>query len=392
MATKRATKNGVITDVERVTELVSQYSGINYSENDIIYMVDNSNDVVYLSSKGEEISANFANNAFIKINAFTKFGESLYVAMYRTNSNYKKSSISSWEGFYVGTYSKLYKQLFSDLADEQSDAFTDVLADIYGRLLDKEHWEASHKLSRLSSYLYAIYSRCVKQSSVTPEVITESTDHEKHCFNTKLLDVYGNFIYLACDRRDDGKIRNAKVLVSKSDYIRNGFTGERPVPVSFFDDIKDVVFQGNLNEFDLEDTQRLSHLIENSHKQRLPKEYQDITAVDMASSVKYSIEMALKMLATDYRYIVPMYNIKYNKIQFLVPLYLKKEYSEIPEVALIISKNDVTGLYVVITLLDIGLAYTNSRVISASTASWLERAMANRQLSDAEEVEVEVDA
>ncbi len=378
----RMTKYGIITKPGIAVERLNSDTGGEFTEDYLVKMVNDSTEVTYTTFKGEVTSKRFANNCFIRLDNATH----RYTHEYIYLSMYKNKDTADWQGFFVGTDKKLRDQLFNDEFEERQREFNLEIYNIYNQLLDKEHWLVDDSLVRLCSYLNTVYARCSYISQHTNhDVITINEAGDRICFNTRLLDNFGNFIYLICDKDSAvSRLRNIQSIVSKSDFIKNGFKGERPSPVSFFNDIRDVVFQGNIDEFDFEDTDHLNHLIEDSHKQRLPEAYQNISAVDMANSVKYSIEMALKMLITDYRYIVPMYNIRNNKIQFLAPLCLKKEYSEIPEVALIINKNEETGLYTVNTLIDVGIAYSNSRVISASTASWLERAITSRQLSEAE--------
>lgn len=175
---------------------------------------------------------------------------------------------------------------------------------------------------------------------------------------------------------------DVEIIISKSDYAKAGFLGQRPGVVSYFNDLHDVVFQGSLSEFDLEDTTKLDHMREASRTQRLPEAYQSISAVDMADCIKTSVEAAMRQRLTDYTYFVPMYSIALKQIQFLIPLKLQRQYSELAEVALIIGKDRRTGFYTINTLIDVELAYTNARTISSSVASWLERAMANRRQSE----------
>lgn len=391
------TNNGTITDITKATQAYNRFLSNEHSitENRFEELVESATELSYIDDFGNECIKEDCNYKLIKLpDSFVEvgndIGRSIYVSMFKdrrlsdsVTSEYHTES-ELFKGYFVGTYdyfvnraaarSNEYYNSFSEY-----DSQNDYLEDIYDKLMDKEHFKIQESLHPLKSYLRAIYQRCIKQFENNSNVLISSNDKEKHCFNTKLLDKFGNFIYISCDSHNTEAVENAEIIVSKSDYARAGYRGYRPHPVSFFDDIGDVVFDASIDDFDLEDTSRLEHLVDITRKSRLPHKYQNMSPVDMANSVRYSIEISLKKLVTDYKHIVPMYNIKNDKIQYLIPLSLEREYAEIPEVALIVTKHYVTGFYVVATLIDIAAAYTNARVISASTSNWLEKAISKRE-------------
>lgn len=374
------TNHGTITNIECVLDIVNRLSDENYTKEDVIELVNKSTDVTYVSNGGQMCSKEIAAYKLIKLDVFSTSGQYIYLSMYKTSGIQ-----GQFKGHFIGTYERLIQRICNNSyivkGDETVSHFTGVMNDLYTRLLNKEYWKSNTTgdASRLISYLYAMFNKCVNSRHCTPEVLSISKDESRVCFNTKLIDVYGSFLYLACDAVDDEaenyRIQNPQILVSKSDFVNAGFDSKAtyPAPVNFFSELSDVVFKGTLEDFDLDDTRRLDHLVADSRKNRLPARYQNITNVDMANCVKYSVEMALKLLVTDYRHIVPMYNVSRDEIQFMLPLYLDRRYAEIPEVALIVSKDSRTGLYVVNTMISIDAAYVNSRTLSASTANWLER-------------------
>lgn len=374
------TNHGTITNTNCAVDIINRLSDENYTKEDVVELVNKSTDVTYVSNGGQPCSKEIAAYKLIKLDVFSNSGQYIYLSMYKTSGIQ-----GQFKGHYIGTYERLIQKICDNSyivkGDESVSHFTGVMNDLYSRLLNKEYWKSSTTgdASRLISYLYAMFNKCVNSCHSTPEVLSTSKDSSRVCFNTKLIDVYGSFLYLACDVVDDEaenyRIQNPQILVSKSDFVNAGFDSKAtyPAPVNFFSELSDVVFKGTLEDFDLDDTRRLDHLVADSRKNRLPARYQNITNVDMANCVKYSVEMALKLLVTDYRHIVPMYNVSRDEIQFMLPLYLDRRYAEIPEVALIVSKDARTGLYVVNTMISIDAAYVNSRTLSASTANWLER-------------------
>lgn len=378
-------KEGLITNLDMLLNVVGQRADKVYSEDDIIKMLHDCDDVFYATRYGDATNALFAGYKLLRLPIHDNYGNNLFVSLYRTGDEFK--------GYFVGTYDFLLKKIKDKAAEYYADEdtcksdsenrFFFVISDLLNRLLSNEYWrDKDGSFDRLVSYLYAVFKRCIKtRSSSLANTLTllYTIDKKRVCFNTKLIDKYGNFLYLACDDAEDSdniRMNNIDILVSKSDFIKQGFpTSIFPAAVSFFESLDDVVFKGTLKDFDLNDTNRLDHMVEDSRKTRLPERYRNITNVDFANCVKYSVEMALKLLVTDYRHIVPMYNVRSNNIQFMLPLYLDCKYAETPDIALIVDKDEDSGLYVVKTMIPIEAAYVNSRTLSASTANWLERGM-----------------
>lgn len=372
-----STTHGIITNVDKVCEIVNRMAEAEYSSKEIMEMINKSSDVEYISRSGQACNDKVAGYKLIKLPEFeAKSGYPIYISLHKLNSGY--------QGFFTGTRFNLIRNITSrvDKFEEATNDMNDLMYELYGRLLDKEYWKDEEgNVGRLTSYLFAILNKCVTRRNFEDNVLVQNDTKSKICFNTKLLDKYGNFIYMACndvDEEDDTAfLHDASILVSCFDFSSNGFDyRNKPQPVSFFSHLEDVIFKGNISDFDLADNRRLDHLTDDSRVKRLPLKCQNMSAADLSDCVVDSVERALKMLVTDYRYIVPMYNVKEDNIQFMLPFCLDRRYAEISEVALIIGVDSRTGLYVVRTLLPIDSAYINSRTISASTSSWLERGMA----------------
>ena len=77
------------------------------------------------------------------------------------------------------------------------------------------------------------------------------------------------------------------------------------------------------------------------------------------------------MFKRDYKYVLPMYNPKFNSIQFLLPFHINNSVNELPEIVVVLSKNDVTKFYEIMTMLSMEDAYFNARVISMPSCNWL---------------------
>ena len=374
------TSNGLITNVEDVVSNVNRLCESDCASIDVMTLIDEAHDIIYLDDDGEISNESQGSYKLIGINMYEADAESakqIYVSLHRSNEGFM--------GFFVGSYMSLASSIKRrrEARDESADSFDSEMTRLYDMLMDKEYWKRGDDVvSSLRQYLNATLCRCLEVCGVQ-HVITKNENQSRLCFNSRLVDKYGNFIYIAMNNVEIfNRYCDVEIIISKSDYAKAGFLGQRPGVVSYFNDLHDVVFQGSLSEFDLEDTTKLDHMREASRTQRLPEAYQSISAVDMADCIKTSVEAAMRQRLTDYTYFVPMYSIALKQIQFLIPLKLQRQYSELAEVALIIGKDRRTGFYTINTLIDVELAYTNARTISSSVASWLERAMANRRQSE----------
>lgn len=374
------TQHGIITKVSSVLNNIKQKCDEELTPQMLSERVNAATDIEYLSEEGEESVESMACYKLIGLGLYESDPSSakqIYISLHRSRDGFN--------GFFVGSYNSLVRaiQRRFEGRSEILESFSSTISELYDMLMDKEYWKREDdKVTNLRQYLNATLARC-QEMEEQQSVIVRNADNSRMAFNTRLLDKYGNFIYLAVKSDDTvNRYSEPEILISKSDFVRAGFYGPRPDIVSYFSDLQDVIFVGSLEEFDLEDTSKLDHVSEASRRQRLPEAYRSISTVDMSDCIKASVEAAMRQRQVDYSYFVPMYNISRKQINFLIPLKLQRQYSEQVEVALIIGKDYRSGFYTVNTMIDIELAYNNARTISSSVSSWLERAMVARRQSD----------
>ena len=123
-----------------------------------------------------------------------------------------------------------------------------------------------------------------------------------------------------------------------------------------------------IDEFDLEDDYRLNHII-NERRDRFPEEYANVPSDIICDKIKSAIHKAIKISSRDYKYIVPMYNLKTNKIQYLMPLHLDRSIDEAPELTIVIGERN--GFWCVYTILNTDDAYDNARLLCRPDNTWL---------------------
>lgn len=290
----------------------------------------------------------------------------------------KKENI--WQGVAFGNKRYLLDRM--GRSGWQFYCYTEFLEKLYQKLLYKEAWRQEsvegYGYGRLKSYLIELCS-IAKRKLVLAETrdVFRNDKKDKVIFDSNLLDNYGNKIVLIhsvkfgtnSDCMDFRFIRPC-VVESRKELLSNGFPEnqiQELMALSLYNSSENLIFQGDVEDFDLNDTYYLYHLFE-ERKERLTKEMKEISQADFAYCVKNSIEHAVKMCKLDYQFIKPSFSLVEMKAVFLAPLY--KEISAAPLGALVISRQD--GKWRIHTVLELEQAYIGARVIAPPTG-WLDR-------------------
>lgn len=243
-----------------------------------------------------------------------------------------------------------------------------LLENLYNRLIYKENWEKD-RYYQLREYIKRIIQkvdRDIKNNYINGYIVGKNKDII--CINSGLMDKYLNDIYLVRN-----KAENTITIVDAKVYLVNlGFEMqdiiEMPTTIKFYKDAKELIFSGNIREFDLENTNRLNHIIE-ERRHRFPEKYRDLKSDVLCSKIRASITTAIKMSEHDYKYFIPMYNFQRDMIQFLVPIYLDNGIDEKPEVVAII--DNINSFYSINTIISLEDAYNNARLICKPDTNWL---------------------
>ena len=289
----------------------------------------------------------------------------------------------SWKGCLFGRIQNIFRKCMSKkaaqarLADRYSSK--EFYTFLYDNLLTKEKWKKSKcdedSYIRLYFYLtnmcavikkyYGEKSRYYRES--------ESGGRKYIIFDSKLLDKYGNNIYLIHKvTENNGDVNFVEPIYVSNTECLNTYGFDAGVlkeidPILLYDDTSDLIFSGEIEQFDLDDTHHMKHIID-ERKDRLPKELMDKSPIQVYMFLKTSVEYAVKMSKIDYKFIVPSYSIANNEIQFLIPFYVDLGNKK-PVCAIVTTKEN--GRYVLKTILPIDTAYNNARLLSIPDTGWL---------------------
>lgn len=219
-------------------------------------------------------------------------------------------------------------------ADIQKEVFG-VTKDVFDQLLFPR-WESIEGLDRYIKIIGIRLKQLIEQQKT--EYYIENTLNYV-VVNTGLVDNLGNDIlviyrkFLKTDRYEA-----YKRITRKMDFLDNRFSKEdskRVIkPVSFFD--SEDPFNPTWDDIDF-NQECLFHII-NERRERLPEEYQNMDSHLIANSLIEALRMSVGIFQKDHHFAKASYSGKYGVVSWFLPLYLKKRFTEEPELVIAIRK------------------------------------------------------
>ncbi len=321
---------------------------------------------------------------------------------------FAKDQYGSWKGARFFTKFKLEKYYnayrMGNISFKDYSEANQFIKDLERNLLPGETWkfkssDASNyrpktEFDILQSYLQHVFAKLLtdynEPTSKNYNKIVFSTDQRYALFNSGLLDKFAQDIFLLGEvfgqAGGNFVLSNVKIAPGKVDLMRKyNFASKDLTPyprvVEFFDKLDDIIYDSEV-EIDL-NYDNLSHIIEDGAKRnRFTEKYTalyekgDLPAI--TSTLIAAIENSRKIAKRNYKYVVPQYRSanrgEPGKIQFLMPIYLDRQYGERPDFALVLNNElmpDGTRFYTPETILELPWAYNNARVICKPEDTWL---------------------
>jgi hypothetical protein len=237
-----------------------------------------------------------------------------------------------------------------------------------------ESWRYKNKESKinhpiLKSYLETIFVKLKKENKVI-----KSADGKYIIFNTNLLDKFFHAIYIIAEVKEaeglEVYVRPRRTAEeSFRDFRRYGFEDKvRPLPPKFFEEIDEVIFNPSWNIDKNYDA--LTHIIE-ERSERFPAEMKSKPSHILAKKLYDAIDYAVAIAQRNYKYIVPIYYPKCNRISFLMPIFLEGTYNTYPDFALVLQPDAENKIYIARTILDLETGYQDARLVAKPDESWL---------------------
>ena len=296
---------------------------------------------------------------------------------------FEKNENGRFDGVSWGTMQQLraYAQLknkmsylfkMGDFYFENIDECQTFLEDIAQATIP-ESWKYRNKTTVikhpiLKSYLETVFVRLKKENKVL-----KSNDGKYIIFNTNLLNKFFQDIYIIAEvhAADDIEVYMKPIRTSKESYAelrRYGFEGMVPEPPKFFDNVNEVIF--NTSWMIDKNYDSLTHIIE-QRKDRFPANMRDQNPYTLARKLYDAIDYAVAIAQRNYKYIVPIYYPKYDRISFLMPIFLDGTYNTSPDFALVLQTDAENKIYITRTILDLETGYQDARLVAKPDESWL---------------------
>ena len=246
----------------------------------------------------------------------------------------------------------------------------------YKAFLDKLLVKVGWSPALIKSYLYTMVCRenYLLANNRGEEYIIRSDSHQTTKYammNTSLLNTLGNPIKLIIkfysQNELDFSCKGWTVCDSKVTALQHCFTkddlNKELLPVVYYDkDPNELVFNVELDDFDLENEGRLEHCI--SRKiERDTTEFSKLTDNQIYTGIVSAIKTAIAISKYDSSYVRPMYNRKFNKINFVIPYHVNGIFEKAPEMGIVVSPKDY-GLWQVMTVLDYASVKNNCNCLA----------------------------
>ena len=303
-----------------------------------------------------------------------------------------------WRGAYAGRHGELFsklkqvvraeegsKVLFSKVDFPRAITRVDIFKrfdslefakSVYNNLADKAEWESLGGVYGLQTYLqnltYVARDKSLFQKEVSKEfILTKNKGGYTLLFNSGLLDKYYNFIMLKADLALFNKsflsepyyaVKSLEQITNISDY---GL--EECLPVMQLCDKSQLVFPSD--KINLVNNQGINHIFLD-RSNRLTPELQNCTPNVLYTALNYSVDLALKMSKVDTQYLAPFLNMKWDKVSYLMPLYVNHIGGDNPLCAIVIGEVS-PGVWAPVTTLKLETARSNARLLGRINASWL---------------------
>jgi len=323
----------------------------------------------YLNEDGTPCAKEDAKYIWVSTGVYDTKGEMLYMGFVKNNS--KSAYALPYFCYYVSTRKLLEKNLEKykiELPMKPESQQNNLLESIYEMLLVKGDWAALPDYKVLWEVLRLSEARIsnMEKFNEQPNHIYNAT-HTKMAYNTGLVSKYASDIVIIADIDEAGNVTGRRVCQSKSQLRQEGFEKVDLVPISFYKDRRELIFQAEVDDFDLDDIGKLRHIV-SERRSRFPEHAQEMSDDEIVEKIKTSIEFDLKMATRNPYWASPFYNINENKIQYLLPLYTGS-LLEKPDLAMVISKGKF--YYEVRTVLSLSAAYANAACLASPPSAWL---------------------
>lgn len=214
---------------------------------------------------------------------------------------------------------------------------SDLTKDIANMLMIN-NWKSINGLDRYIKIVGARIAQLIEQKKTDYYLLNNI---KSAVVNTGLLDKFGSDIYMIYRKHlSYGIYVPHKFVDSKREYIYDGFIKDKSetvslLPITFFND-GEIPFRATIDDFDIT-PRALYHIIE-ERKHRFPENVREMSDAALATKINNALDLGLKMQLRDSSFAKPSYSTLTGTISWMIPLHINREFTEEPELVLVLRK------------------------------------------------------
>lgn len=237
------------------------------------------------------------------------------------------------------SYADTDRQTFNNQIQIQVE-MTDVTEEIFNNLLYPS-WKSIKGLDRYIKIIGRRIEQLISAGKTEYFVINKI---RSVVVNTGLINLFGNdYLVMYRFNQKYGTYVAYQIMSGKGDYLKNDYTKEQASvelkPIQFVEK-NDMFFEASIDEFDI--NQRcLTHIIED-RRNRFPDELQNEPANKISAKLIESLHRGLKIQMRDRSYAKLTYSGKDGKLSWLLPLHINNEFTQEPELVMVIKKEVIS--------------------------------------------------
>lgn len=353
---------GILHNFSNIAEILKVRTGISYTPEEILENTNKDSEILYYDDILLESPENLAILKCVPTNFKFKDSEDIIYLSFK-----RELGDTKWHGCRIGTLEYILDNV-DDI--KKTGVIFNNCDEFFNRLLnimqDKSNWTNE----QIIKYLKNLYT-CIKEDKKDSNSYFKfNKDKTQVAFNSRLMDKWGNFILIGLSYKKE--VASDPYLISLDSLAETkGFDKQVYLlePYQFFNTLDEIMFCGEVKDFDLYDSYRLKHIIDD-RRHRLSDSTKNLPDIEISMKIKNSIEYGVKMSKIDYKFVVPIYDFETSTIQFLLPFYDMLGTEAKPSAALVISRKGTS--YSIRTIIPIEDAFWNSKLICPSFISnWL---------------------
>lgn len=226
------------------------------------------------------------------------------------------------------------------------------ISNLYSKLMIPNSWSEKSLTGYMNSCIARI-NWCISDDEDISDYAIYNVDKSRLLLNSGLMDKYGKCIMFVAIL-SKGMIDASNLLFSESkvNLLNYGFTKQsldkKIERISFSDSPLDLMFTGNIEDFDLECRSRLEHCV-GDRRDRFPDTCRSYTDDILCGDMIKAIELGVELSKYDRNYIKPIYNSSRNIVDFIIPYHVMNDFQKKPELGIVVSF--LSGYWQIMTIL-----------------------------------------